>query len=148
MKTPRSRVRLLAAFVAALGTIACSGTSVGADSPYIPVSGSAWRLALGDVNGDGNKELLCGLYHAALSCVNSTTGETLWERPLGGFPFAVAAADTNGDGKAESFAACADGKLYAFAHDGQPLWTYSPNTAAKYSVVVCRRGRGQAPLLA
>lgn len=139
---------LVAIRVAAFCAMLCDGASTSAESPYIPITGSAWRLALADVRGDGMNQLICGLYHGALSCVDPASGTTLWEQPLGGFPFSVAAADTDGDGKAEAFAACADGKLYAIAPDGQPLWTYSPNTAAKYSVVVCRPGRGLAPLVA
>jgi hypothetical protein len=125
-----------------------AATMAGADSPYIPITGSAWRLALGDVNGDGQKELVCGLYQGAVSCVDPASGKTLWEQPLGGFPFGVAAADVNGDGRAEVFVACADGKLYAFAPDGKPLWTFLPNNAAKYAVAVCRPGKQQPPVIA
>ncbi len=117
------------------------------DSRYLPITGSAWRLALGDVNGDGKKELLCGLYQGAVSCVEPASGKTLWEQPLGGFPFGVTAADVNGDGKSEVFVACADGKLYAFAPDGKPLWTFVPNNAAKYAVAVCRPGKQQPPVI-
>lgn len=123
-------------------------TAAFAGSPYLPVTGSAWRLALGDVNGDGRAELICGMYQGAVSCVDPASGHTLWEAPLGGFPFAVTAADMDSDGKAEIFAACADGKLYAFAPDGRPLWAYAPNTGAKYAAVVCRPARDRGRLVA
>jgi outer membrane protein assembly factor BamB len=122
-------------------------TAAFADSRYIPITGSAWRLALGDVNGDGRKELICGLYQGAVSCVDPASGKTLWEQPLGGFPFGVAAADVTGDGRTEVFAACADGRLYAFAPDGKPLWTFLPNNAAKYAVAICRPAKSQPPLI-
>jgi hypothetical protein len=88
------------------------------------------------------------LYQGAVSCVDQSSGRTLWEQKVGGFPFAVAAADIDGDGKAVAFAGCADGVLYAFSPTGQPLWKFAPNTAAKYSVVVCNQGRGRRPILA
>lgn len=93
------------------------------DRRYLPVRGGAWRLALGDVDADGRKEIICGAYEDALRCIDAATGAPRWTADLGGFPFAVAAADIDGDGRAESFAACADGKLTAFSPDGQPLWT-------------------------
>lgn len=148
MKAGRKRNLDCGVRVAAICSLVLAAAPAPAESTYIPITGSAWRLALGDVNGDGKKELLCGLYQGAVSCVEPSTGKTLWERPLGGFPFAVVAADTDGDGKAEAFVACADGKLYAFAPDGKPLWEYAPNSAAKYSVAICRPGSGLAPLVA
>ena len=141
---PISRSRLSMLFLAGvLGPFSIAS----AQSPYLTIQGSAWRLALGDVNGDGQKELICGLYQGAVSCVDPASGKTLWEQPLGGFPFGVAAADVNGDGRAEVFVACADGKLYAFAPDGKPLWTFLPNNAAKYAVAVCRPGKQQPPVI-
>lgn len=118
------------------------------DARYLPIQGSAWRLALGDTNGDGRNELICGHYEGALSCLDPVSGQTAWRRPLGGFPFAVAAADINGDGRAEAFAACADGSLRAFSSGGESLWSFHPNHAAKYAVAVWRHQPNQEPVIA
>jgi len=86
-----------------------SQVSATPEARYIPIKGNAWRLALGDVNGDGKKELICGSFEGAVRCIEPRTdGKLLWENPVsGGFVFAPAARDVDGDGKAETFAAVA-----------------------------------------
>lgn len=116
-------------------------------SPYLPIDGNAWRLAVGDVDGDGSNELICGLYQGAVSCVDPVTGRTRWRQPVGGFPFAVAAADVDGDGRAEVLAASADGGVRAFSGAGTHLWTYAPNRAPVYGMAVCRPGGGLPPMI-
>ena len=106
-----------------------------ASTPYLPIKGSAWRLALGDVDGDGRNELIYGAYEGAVRCINPANGRLLWEQPIGGFPFAVTAADVDGDGKAEVFAAGADGCLYAFGPGGERRWVFR-STHALYDVAV------------
>lgn len=110
----------------------------GAPEPvaYFPLPGSAWRLALGDVDGDGQRELVCGLYQERVACVDARTGALRWEKALPGFPFAVAAADVTGDGRAEVFAACADGSIVAFGPGGESLWSFRANSAPMHGVAV------------
>ncbi|HEC84748.1 MAG: hypothetical protein DRR08_30655 [Candidatus Parabeggiatoa sp. nov. 2] len=95
-----------------------------AQTPIIPVKGSAWRLAIADVTGDGKKELIYGTFDGAVRCQDLATGKLIWEVSTHSFPFSVKARDVDYDGKAEVFAAAADGGLYAIAPEGKPLWTF------------------------
>jgi lambda-carrageenase len=114
------------------------------DSPYIPIRGSAWRLALGDTDGDGTRELIYGAYEGAVCCVRPSTGEVQWEAELGGFPFAVAAADLDGDGRCEILTAAADGTLTVFSGQGKRLWVFRSDRPL-YSVCVGRFGADAEP---
>ncbi len=126
------------------GALLLASLPAAAAPAYLPLSGSAWRLALGDVDGDGRHELLCGLYQERLVCVDVSTGAVRWEKPLPGFPFAITAADVTGDGRAEVFVACADGSVLAFGPDGAAQWSFRPNAAAKHGVAVLP-AQGDAP---
>jgi hypothetical protein len=99
-------------------------------------------LALGDVTGDGRKELLYSAYDGAVRCLQPEQGEILWEAQLGGFTFSLAAQDIEGDGRAEVFAACADGKLYALSPEGETLWAFD-SPLPMCSVAVGRRAGGE-----
>jgi len=125
--------------------MAAEGTA--SSSPYIAAGGSAWRLAVADVDGDGSGELVCGTYGGDVRCLNPRNGRVLWRTGIGGFPFAVATADVNGDGKAETLVAASDGKLYAFGPDGKTLWEFGPTNAAMNAVAVCRQGPGSSPVI-
>ena len=96
-----------------------------AQTNYIPVKGSAWRLAVADVTGDQRKELIYGTFEGAIRCQSLTSGDLLWEVPIHAFPFSVVAKDINYDGKAEIFVAAANGKLYAISSRGHVLWTFA-----------------------
>ena len=91
---------------------------------YYPVKGSAWRLAVADVTGDGKNELIYGAYDGAVRCQDLSSGKIIWEVSTNSFPFSIAARDVDHDGKAEVFAAAADGGLYAIKPDGKLLWIF------------------------
>ena len=99
-------------------------TNSQADSPYIPVQGSAWRLALADINHDDHQDLIYATTDGTVYAQDLTTGKHYWDFPLDGFPFSLAAQDINHDGQAEVFAATASGTLYAISPTGQLLWTF------------------------
>jgi len=113
----------------------------GGERTYIPVRGSAWRIAVASVTGDGRKQVIYGAYDGAVRCQDLDTDELLWEVPLGAFPFGLAAADADGDGRAEVFAAAADGGLYAIGPDGEVRWTFRSKLPL-YDVAVGRMGEG------
>ncbi|MGD2176163.1 MAG: VCBS repeat-containing protein, partial [Candidatus Brocadiaceae bacterium] len=94
------------------------------DGCYLPVIGSAWRLALADVNGDGARELIYGAYDGAVRCQDLATGDLLWEVATDSFPFGLAAGDADGDGRPEVYAVTADGGLFAIGSGGEPGWTF------------------------
>lgn len=96
----------------------------GAAGPYIAIKGCAYRLALGDVDQDGHRELIYAAYDGFVRCVDPATGELLWEVSTSSFPFALAVEDADGDGRVEVYAAAADGGLYAFNDRGLALWVF------------------------
>lgn len=118
-----------------------------AGSPYLPLPGSAWRLALGDIDADGRNEVICGFFEGRIGAVDPATGASAWTAELPGFPFAVAAVDATGDGRSESFAACADGSIQAFSPTGSLLWSHRPNNAAQYALAVLQPSADAAPVL-
>lgn len=104
---------------------------------YIPVHGSAWRLALSDVNGDGVKELIYSTWDGRVCCQNLDDGKLIWEVAVGGFVFSLAAADVNSDGRTEVFAATAAGTLHAINGDGTTAWVYhAPGRLPLYNVAI------------
>jgi lambda-carrageenase len=110
-------------------SIACGGQGPAMQSStYIPVKGSAWRLALTDVNGDGVNDMVYGAYDGAVRCVDLNSGKVLWEASTNSFPFNIAAEDIDGDGAPEIYAAAADGGLYAFNARGEQQWVFRSKT--------------------
>ncbi len=114
-----------------------TGTADATGRAYLPVKGSAWRLAVADLDGDGVKELIYGTYGGAVRCQSTASAELLWERDLGVFPFALAVADADGDGRPEVYAATADGALHAFNADGLKSWAFC-SPLPLYDVAVAR----------
>ncbi len=123
--------------LAGAGVAVLSAAPPAGDSPYLPVRGCAYKLALGDVTGSGRKAIVYGAYDNAVRCVDPESGKMLWEAGLGGFPFGLAVADLDGDGRAETLAACADGVLHAISPEGRVLWRFQRNSAPLYAVAVC-----------
>jgi lambda-carrageenase len=126
----RFKVAILIASVAALAS-----WQRRMDSPYLPIDGNAWRLALTDVDGDGTNELIYGAYEGKV-CAIRKSGARLWCRAIGGFPFAVAGVTSS---KVAALAAAADGKLYALSRTGEIAWTWqTANSQALYTAVPFR----------
>ncbi len=135
------------AVLAASFCLAGTGMTARADSLYLSVDGSAWRLAAGDVDGNGRPALIYATYQGAVGCLDLPGGTCRWKADLGGFPFALVAGDVDGDGRDESLVACSDGKLYAFGPNGRPRWTFAPSSAAMNQVVLCHVCDDRPPLI-
>jgi len=117
-----------------------------AETPYLPVKGSAWRLVAADVNGDGVNKIVYSARDGAIRCVNPEDGAVLWEVPLGGFAYELRTADINGDSKPEFIAPCADGTLYVISHEGEVLWTFEAQLQLMDAVVAYPR-KGKEPVI-
>jgi len=88
------------------------------ETPYIPIHGSAWQIAVVDADGDGRNELFYATFQGQVGGVNPRSGRHLWKAPLGGFPFDLEAADL--DAGVACMVGCADGGLILeLAHHSQ-----------------------------
>jgi hypothetical protein len=113
-------------------------------SPYIPVRGSAWRLAVGKSDDSAEPCLIYGTYGGAIRCLRLAGGDDVWEVETGAFPFALAAEDIDGDGRTETIAALASGELLALDGAGRTMWTFR-SALPLYEVAVGRLSGAAAP---
>jgi hypothetical protein len=97
------------------------------------VKGPAWRLALADVDGDGQKELVYGAYDGGVRCRSVDSDDLLWEVETGAFIFSLRAHDVDGCGKPEILAATAAGTLFCIDANGNVRWTHT-STHPLYAV--------------
>jgi hypothetical protein len=112
----------------------------------IPAAGNAWHIAAGDIDADGNTEIVCACYNGDVCRARPVPRESLWPAHTdGSFPFDLCVADIDGDGKSEVLVATAGGALYVFDFEGKPKWespfipgvpAYSP--APLYQVAVAQ----------
>lgn len=99
------------------------------------------------VAADGQRAIVSACYDGSVLC-HTAGGQLLWKASTGGaFPFDLAVADVDGDRLEETFVASADGTLYAFDHDGAPLWQFSKEPPL-YQVCVAKTGNGAPVVLA
>jgi len=79
-------------------------------------------FALGDLNGDGKKEIVHGSSTGDLIAVD-LRNKTLWSFDNYGYPVErIRCADLNGDGRPEVLIASGTGYVYCLDATGAPLW--------------------------
>lgn len=81
--------------------------------------------AIGDLNNDGNLEVVTGRNDGVMACMDAKTGNDFWTHTVnyGNGTSAVSEcspilADIDGDGKTDVLMGAEDGKLYGFTWDG------------------------------
>jgi len=86
--------------------------------------------AIGDLDNDGNKEIIIGCYNDTLYCLNSSTGAVKWKYSVGNYFYVggpAQIADLNNDGKCEVIFT-AWNAVVALTWDGKLFWQYNiPN---------------------
>ncbi len=83
-----------------------------------------WDLAAGDINGDGESELVAGSQDKNAYLLASG-GDLLWRYAARAAIYTVALADLEGDGQGEVIAGSDDNNIYALSSDGRLLWRYT-----------------------
>ncbi|MCK4941194.1 PQQ-like beta-propeller repeat protein, partial [candidate division WOR-3 bacterium] len=82
--------------------------------------------ALGDIDGDGDIEVVIGSWDNNVYALNGEDGSLLWSYPTGdGVRSSPALGDIDGDGNLEVVIGSADNSVYALnGEDGSYLWSY------------------------
>ncbi|MBI4861224.1 MAG: PQQ-binding-like beta-propeller repeat protein, partial [Candidatus Riflebacteria bacterium] len=81
---------------------------------------------LGDLDGDGNVDVVVGSNNRKVIAISGLTGKELWSRETDAeVASSPAVGDLDGDGKLDVAIGSNDGKVRALAgNDGRELWTY------------------------
>jgi len=90
---------------------------------YQAVSSIVSSPAVGDIDGDGNPEVVFGSDDGRVYALRGNNGTLLWRfttRDAVSCPPAL--VDLNGDGRLETVIGSEDGRLYALKADGSLLW--------------------------
>jgi outer membrane protein assembly factor BamB len=84
-------------------------------------------LACGDVDGDGQLELVVGSDDRHVYVVDPLSGRCKTAFQVPHWVLVAKAADIDGDGRAELLIGTEDGSVYAHAGDGELLWSFPTN---------------------
>lgn len=79
--------------------------------------------ALGDIDGDGKKDIVVVTPDGMVAAITSTPGQVIGfpVKAPSGFSVSPTLTDLDGDGKLEIIAPCDNGKIYAYHNDGKPV---------------------------
>lgn len=101
-------------------------------------------VAAGDIDGDGNEEVLVGGADANVHALDDN-GKLLWQYNTGDEVTGVCCVDLEGDGRTEILVGSQSFNLYALKGDGTRLWRTSLGDRV---TALCRTGLPGAPLVA
>ena len=112
-----------------------------------PTEEVVWDLAAGDMDGDGESELVAGSQDKNVYLLTSG-GALLWKYTARAAVYTVALADLEGDGQGEVIAGSDDNNIYALSSDGRLLWRYTTGSRVTEVVVHDLEGDGGQEILA
>ena len=141
---PRSIPGCLALFLVAIGWLARAASAAEVD--YLAVRGSAFHLAVDDLEGDGADELIYATYDGWVRCADAATARTEhWAYRIDHFPTALLVRAERRGAAPCIFVADVDGRLTALAADGRERWRWEAGLAL-HGVAWVRLGGGRAAL--
>ena len=139
---PRSIPGCLALFLVAIGWLARAASAAEVD--YLAVRGSAFHLAVDDLEGDGADELIYATYDGWVRCADAATARTEhWAYRIDHFPTALLVRAERRGAAPCIFVADVDGRLTALAADGRERWRWEAGLAL-HGVAWVRLGGGRA----
>jgi len=112
-----------------------------------PTDEVVWDLAAGDINGDGESEVVAGSQDKNVYLLTSG-GALLWRYAARVAVYTVALADLEGDGQGEVIAGSDDNNIYALSSDGRLLWRYTTGSRVTEVVAQDLDGDGSQEVLA
>ena len=112
-----------------------------------PTDEVVWDLAAGDIDGDGESELVAGSQDKNVYLLTSG-GDLLWRYAARAAVYTVALADLEGDGQGEVIAGSDDNNVYALSSDGRLLWRYTTGSRVTEVVAQDLEGDGSQEILA
>lgn len=96
-----------------------------AEPTYLDVRGSAFQLAVCDLDGDGSEQIIYATYDGWIRCVDAATAtHEHWADLFDSFPTALLVTPEPATGP-RVFVTDVDGRLTAYAADGQRAWQWS-----------------------
>jgi len=112
-----------------------------------PTDEVVWDLATGDIDGDGESELVAGSQDKNVYLLTSG-GDLLWRYAARAAVYTVALADLEGDGQGEVIAGSDDNNIYALSSHGRLLWRYTTGSRVTEVVAQDLDGDGSQEVLA
>jgi poly-gamma-glutamate capsule biosynthesis protein CapA/YwtB (metallophosphatase superfamily)/outer membrane protein assembly factor BamB len=106
-----------------------------------------WSLAVADLDGDGQQEVIAGSYDKNVYAV-TRDGWMLWRYQAGAAIYALDTGDLDGDGRAEVVVGADDNQVHVLRSDGELLWRYGTASRVISVQVADLDGDGAGEVLA
>ncbi len=112
-----------------------------------PTDEVVWDMAAGDIDGDGESELVAGSQDKNV-CLLTSGGDLVWRYAARAAIYTVALADLEGDGQGEVIAGSDDNDIYALDSRGRLLWRYTTGSRVTEVLAQDLDGDGTQEILA